>query len=127
MQTKPIKWLVIMITMAAISSYTKPVFTSNSRAGLYITSDDFNKDRLTYGFDCRTENGKLKINETFDGSSGYVLIKGQKHSFDKLKTYGYRSCEDKSFRFYGKEAYQIIDTAGFFMYYHYQSIEKVKR
>ena len=49
-----------------------------------------------------------------------------KHEFSKRKVYGYRNCQNKTYRFYNNEAYLLIDTAGFYIYYQYRPEESVK-
>ena len=99
---------------------------SRGRSGIYLTARDFNNHELTYGFDCNSNAGKLKLNDLSGGSSGYIISKGEKHSFDKYKTYGYQNCDNEIYRFFGKDAYQILDTAEFYLYYRYRQVEKVK-
>src|SRR5271154_7067171 len=94
--------------------------------GLYLTSNDFQQEKLTYEIDCSNANDKIKPNEFFGSSTGYILSKGEKHEFNKKKVYGYRNCENKTYRFYNGEAYLLIDTAGFYMYYQYRPEEHIK-
>jgi hypothetical protein len=94
--------------------------------GLYLTPDDFLQHKLTYQIDCNNGKDKLKLNDLFGSSKGYVDYDGQKKEFDKNRVYGYRSCENKNYRFYNHSIYQIIDTAGFYIYYQYRSEEQTK-
>jgi hypothetical protein len=96
-----------------------------SSAGLYSTAEDFLQHKLTYSIDCNSKD-KLKINDFFGSPTGYVVYNGEKHAFDKNKTYGYHSCDNKNYRFYNHSVYQIIDTGGFYMYYQYRSEEQTK-
>jgi hypothetical protein len=112
-----------MILSFAFKAYK---IQSSGNAGIYLTVQDFYNHKLSYGFDCNSNNGKLNLNDLSGSSGGYVVSKGEKHYFDKYKTYGYRSCDNKTFRFFGKDEYQILDTADFFLYYSYRQVEKVK-
>jgi hypothetical protein len=94
--------------------------------GLYSTPDDFLQHKLTYQTDCKNGKDKLKLNDLFGSSTGYVIYNGQKQAFDKNRVYGYRSCENKNYRFYDHSTYQVIDTAGFYIYYQYRSEEQTK-
>jgi hypothetical protein len=95
-------------------------------AGLYLTLNDFVKHKLTYEMDCSNSDDKLKVNRLFESSRGYVIYKGEKHEFEKSKIFGYRSCSNKIYRFYNNDAYQIMDTAEFYIYYQYKSEEQTK-
>jgi hypothetical protein len=91
--------------------------------GLYLTSDDFKKHNLTYEIDCSNAKDKIQLNEFFGSSTGYVISKSEKHKFNKKKVYGYRTCQNKNYRFYNGEAYLVVDTACFYTYYQYRSEE----
>jgi hypothetical protein len=95
-------------------------------SGIYLTAQDFYNHKLTYRFNCNSKAGKLKLNEMFGSSRGYIISKGEKHSFDKYKTYGYQNCDNEIYRFFGKDAFRILDTAEFYLYYRYLEVEKVK-
>jgi hypothetical protein len=105
-------------------AFTHP--DASKTAGLYLTANDFVHHKLTYEIDCHHSQDKLKINELFGPSHGYVIYKGEKFSFDRNKIFGYRSCQNKNYRFYNNEIYQIVDTADFYMYYQYKSEEQTK-
>src|SRR5579871_54957 len=97
-----------------------------SEGGIYLTASDFQQQKLTYEIDCSNAGNKIKANTFFGSSTGYVLSNGQKHAFDKKSVYGYRNCQNKTYRFYNGEAYLLIDTAGFYMYYEYKQEEQNK-
>src|ERR1700680_3153451 len=100
--------------------------SSGKSSGLYFTKADFENQKLSYPIDCNGKNGKIRLNDFFGSSSGYVVSNGEKHKFDKKNVYGYRTCDNKNFRFYGNSTYQILDTAGFYIYYQYRSVEQTK-
>jgi hypothetical protein len=99
---------------------------SGKSSGLYLTSRDFEERKLSYPIDCNNKNDKIRLNDFFGSSSGFVLSNGEKHKFDKKNVYGYHTCDNKNFRFFGNSAYQILDTAGFYIYYQYKSVEQTK-
>ena len=93
--------------------------TTTAPGGLYSSFADFTSGRLTYQVDCSSNKDKLKLNALFGASKGYVRVNGEKHSFSKNQVYGYRNCKNEDYRFYNNTAYQVLDTAGFFLYYNY--------
>jgi len=126
MKKKIVFGLMLAGTLLITFGFKAYKLQSNGSSGIYLTARDFYNHKLTYGFDCNTSTGKLKLNDMFGSSSGYIVSKGEKHSFDKYKTYGYQNCDNEIYRFFGKDAYQIIDTTEFYLYYRYQQVEKVK-
>ncbi|HVM90041.1 MAG TPA: hypothetical protein VMT76_17770 [Puia sp.] len=99
---------------------------TNSSGGLYLTASDFQHQKITYQVNHNDANNKIRVNEFFGSSTGYVMLNGEKHSFDKKKVYGYRDFQNRTYRFYKGETYLLLDTAGFYMYYQYKSEENVK-
>jgi hypothetical protein len=123
------KTLMVLSALALLSAGAGTANAQNkisATGGLYLTANDFEQQKLTYEIDCSNANDKIKTNEFFGSSTGYVLSKGEKHAFSKKKIYGYRNCQNKNYRFYNGEAYLLIDTTGFYMYYQYRSEEQVK-
>ena len=113
-----------MIIAAASAGFAQT--SPANKTGLYSTLNDFLHHKLTYQIDCNNRKDKLKLNEFFGSSTGYVVYNGQKYTFDKSRVYGYHSCKNKNYRFYDHSVYQIIDTAGFYIYYQYRSEEQTK-
>lgn len=104
----------------------KPIPDLKQKGGLYMTAADFTQQKLTYEISCGNAGDKIRTHAFFASSSGYIWSGGEKHAFDKNKVYGYRDCTQKNFRFYQQEAYLIVDTANFYIYYQYRNVENVK-
>lgn len=102
--------LAFMLMASTATAQTKP-------AGLYSTADDFQQQKITYALDCSNGKDKLKLNDLFGSSKGYIISKGEKHSFTKRSVYGYRTCKNENYRFFKNTAYRIVDTAEFYIYY----------
>ncbi len=121
---------LMVLSAVALISVSAGVTTAQSKmlstGGLYLTPNDFEHQKLTYGIDCSNADEKIKPNEFFGSSTGYVISKGEKHEFSKKEVYGYRNCQNKTYRFYNGEAYQLLDTAGFYIYYQYRSEQNIK-
>ena len=56
---------------------------SGKSSGLYLTSRDFEERKLSYPIDCNNKNDKIRLNDFFGSSSGFVLSNGEKHKFDR--------------------------------------------
>ncbi len=114
---------LIAISASGLSAQTK----TKSSGGLYLTAKDFQQQKLTYEINCSNAKDKIKPNTFLGSATGYVLVNGEKHSFNKKLVYGYCDCQSQTYRFNNGNEYLIIDTAGFYLYYLYLPIENVKR
>jgi hypothetical protein len=126
MKKKIIAGFILAGTMASISAFKLNPSSSERSAGIYLSLQDYYNHKLTYEFDCSSKSSTLKLNDFFGSTAGYVAINGEKHFFDKTKIFGYQTCDNKVYRFFGKDAYQILDTAKFCLYYRYHQVEKIK-
>ncbi len=97
---------------------------AQDHSGLYLTSDDFIHNRLTYPLG-KNKSDKIQLNSFFSSAKGYVVSGGKKYAFDKGQVYGYRK-NGSSYRFYQHSIYRIVDTAGYYIYYKYEPVEKEK-
>jgi hypothetical protein len=113
--------LALSLTIGLCNAFAQS--KQNTTSGIYATPLDFMNHKLTYQINCSNSKNKMRLNDFFGSSTGYVLSNGEKHVFDKNKVYGYLSCSNKNYRFYQLSSYQILDTAGFFIYYQYQQEE----
>lgn len=90
--------------------------THHDQTGVYLSPDDYTHNKLSYGGDCSNGSCKVKVHALF-GSVGVDLVcDGKKQSFLKDELYGYRDCKNNDYRFSGGSTYQILDTAGFYLY-----------
>jgi hypothetical protein len=120
------KIIFALILFAISESGLRAQVKKETAAGLFVTASDFQQQKLTYQVDCNNPNDKIKANTFFGSSTGYVLCNGEKHIFNKKDVYGYRNCQNKSYRFYNGDAYQLMDTLYFYIYYKYAPAESPK-
>jgi hypothetical protein len=90
---------------------------SSKITGLYKTQDDFVSNKLTNQIGCDSKEGSIKPDNFFTAASK-ILIKenGKKYTVPKSGFFGYLDCNNKAYQFYGNQTYEIVDTAGFYMY-----------
>jgi hypothetical protein len=93
--------------------YSRPF---DNHIGIYVSPDDFARNQLSYAGDCTGGNCQVRLHELFGSSTVDLICNGKKRSFAKDKIYGYRDCKDLNYRFLGQSSYQILDTAGFYLY-----------
>lgn len=85
-------------------------------AGIYLSPGDFMQHKLSYAGDCANGDCTIRLHALFGSSTVDMVCNGKKQVFSKDKVYGYRDCKQADYRFFGQSAYQVIDTAGFYLY-----------
>ena len=114
-----IKQILIMcfITLFSIDLLAQTEKKDATLAGVYLTSTDFKKDKLTYDIDCSTEKQKIKLHDFLSKSYIDVYYKGEKHTLQKKDVYGYKDCHGNTFRFFGNEEYQLAESGNINIYF----------
>ena len=85
-------------------------------SGVYLTSLDFNKHKLTYGCDCSKEKCPLSTIPLFPNQKIAIQHRGEKRKLKKSELYGYRTCNDKVYRFLNRTQYLILNTQCILLY-----------
>ncbi len=88
-------------------------------AGIYSSYADFVKNRLTHPVDLDKPGDRLSADRIASGKIA-VTTGGQKKLVAKDEVYGYR-IGDKAYRLYKGQAYEVVDTAGFYLYYRFDA------
>jgi hypothetical protein len=102
----------------------KPAPGGNGKAGswtgntgLYLTPDDFQHNKLSYAGAAAGGQTRIKLHDGLFGSTTVDLIyDGKKQVFSTARVYGYRDSKGQDYRFFERGTYQILDTAGFYLY-----------
>ena len=93
------------------------VFAQNS--GVYLSASDFASGKLTYEINCATEQHKIKLNEFLNKDYITVVHNKQPHNLQKKEIFGYKDCDDLSYRFTGDNHYVILNpTEEILLYKH---------
>jgi hypothetical protein len=114
-------FIAIMASITSSVNCPAPANNDVLSTGIYSSYADFASGRLTWAAGCNNGKDKLHINSFLGSPKGYVLLNGEKHVFYKNQVYGYHDCTNHDFRFYNNDIYQLVDTAGFYIYYRYQT------
>ena len=102
---------VIIITLGLVQKSN----AQNQSNGLYLTFNDYLHHKLSYGSVAKGD--KIAIHDFMEGKAITVTSNGTKQTFSKNEVFGYRE-NNYDYRFQDNKAYQIIDTAGFYIYKH---------
>jgi hypothetical protein len=125
MEKKIIGICVIALFMLEAAASKTNKIQSNDNAG-HLTAEVFCKHKLTCGFDYNISVNKFKSSELQVSSNGFVVLNGGKHQFETNKINVFQKGDNQSYRIFGKDKYQILDTVDFFLYYRYGQSGKTK-
>ncbi len=120
----------ITTTIACTLLLTNGLFAKN-QSGIYATPSDFMSNKLTYETDCKATgtNTRLHLHDFFWNNKTIGIgidSNGKKVTLKKNGVYGYKNCNNESFRFYNNSEYQIIDNGGVFTYKQQVLVQKGK-
>lgn len=83
--------------------------TNNS--GVYLSAQDFASKKISY------EGAKIKTNLLFDPTDIKVIQGDQKTILYKINTYGYKSKDNKTYRYYNGVVYEVLNPQDDFLIY----------
>lgn len=86
------------------------------KSGIYLNLVDYQKQKLTYEINCNNEKHKIKLNEFFNKPYITVVHDGKKYTHQKKDIYGFRDCNNKVYRFFGNDEYQLEESSGIVIY-----------
>lgn len=95
--------------------------TTTVSSGVYLTIDDYKKNKLIEEAECTNQKEKFERHDFFSRKEFVVINKGKKTTYQKKDIYAYRDCENKVWRFYNDKEYEILETKDIYIY----SIKKV--
>lgn len=78
-------------------------------SGVYLNTDDFQAQRLTYAINCKTQKHKIKLKEFFSQPHIVVVHNDSVYTLMKNEVYGYRDCDGDSYRFVDQKVYRILN------------------
>jgi len=90
--------------------------TATVTSGVYITAKDYKKNKLHVEADCFNDKNKFEKNDYIWTSTFVVIHKGKRITYQKKDIYAYRDCNNKIWRFYKDQAYQIMETKAIYIY-----------
>jgi hypothetical protein len=109
--------MVFAIIISNTQSFGQVNLTNHS--GLYMTTNDFVSKKLSYEIDCSKETHKIKADQLFGQSKLDIIHDGKKYSYQKKDVFGFRDCNNKDFRFFNNQEFEILDGNYFYLYSFY--------
>ena len=115
---KKVYYLLAVLASTIIGAQSASAQKDSS--GIYKTADDFQKRKLTYAINCKTEKHKINPNILFKGSEVKVKHMGTTYSMKKSEVFGYRACDGKEYRFVDNKEYSVLNPGETLIIYVYQ-------
>ncbi len=114
-----IKWIAMALALTIFSTTSFAQNSLTGHSGLYKTANDFTAKKLSYEIDVTKETHKIRADKLFNQSKVDIIHDGKKYSYEKKDVFGFRDADNKDFRFFNNQEYEILDGAFFYLYrYH---------
>ena len=95
------------------------LFALAQNSGVYLSASDFAAGKLPYDINCSTEKHKIKLNEFLNQDYITVVHDKQPHKLQKKEIFGYKDCDNLTYRFAGNSHYVILNpTEEILLYKH---------
>lgn len=109
---------LITLSLIVFGSITSSVAQQDS-SGVYLSASDFKNGKLAYAINCKTQKHKIKLNEFLSKPYITVVHDGKSINLDKKNIFGFRDCDDVTYRFVNQNQYTILNpTEEILLYRH---------
>lgn len=104
------KTITFLFGLVAIVATTN-VQAQKSNSGVYLSEQDFAAKKISY------QGSKIKTNLLFDPTEIKVIQNGNKTTLAKVNIYGYKTNNNKTYRYYNGVAYEVLNPQNGFLLY----------
>ncbi len=95
------------------------LFAFAQNSGVYLSASDFAAGKLAYEINCSTEKHKIKLNEFLNQDYITVVHNKQSHKLQKKEIFGFKDCDNLTYRFTGNSQYVMLNpTEKILLYKH---------
>ena len=109
--------ITALILAVVIATPLNAADKRNTTSGVYLTADDFANGKLTSEGERDWSSHKIKLHDSIFGKPYIdVVHNGENRRYAKDEIWGFRDFDGKSYRFVNKEAYEIREAGGLFIY-----------
>ncbi|MCK9219144.1 MAG: hypothetical protein M0P47_03725 [Bacteroidales bacterium] len=106
---------VILVVFAGTCK-GQAVDSKTSKSGLYMTSDDFSKGKLTYETNCLNNRNSIKNSDFDQRKTVRISYHDSTFKLAKSSIWGYRLCNGKEYRIFKNQEFEIIDRSSIIIY-----------
>lgn len=100
---------VLIFSLIICFLFINGAVAQQDSSGVYLTSGDFQKQKLAYAINCKTQKHKIKLKEFFSRPFIVVVHNDSSYTLRKDEIYGYRDCDENSYRFVNEKVYKILN------------------
>ncbi len=104
------KTKLFLFGFAAIIAATN-VNAQKSNTGVYLSAEDFSSKKTSY------EGAKIKTNLLFNPLDIKVVQEDKTTTLYKVNVYGYKTSDNKTYRYYNGVAYEVLNPQNGFLIY----------
>ncbi|MEN0052151.1 MAG: hypothetical protein AAGC65_00710 [Mucilaginibacter sp.] len=115
----------ILLLGALLGGFSVANAQVNTTDGIYVKPADIARHEISYAINPDKKTDKIVLNNFLNGSRIQVISNGQKMEINKNEIFGYRY-RQQDYRLYNNSPYQIVDTAGFYLYSHDHLVQEGK-
>ncbi|MEO5600003.1 MAG: hypothetical protein ABIR06_03665 [Cyclobacteriaceae bacterium] len=106
---------IVLLTIFSLTT----LFAFAQNSGVYLSASDFSSAKLAYEINCSTEKHKIKLNEFLNQDYITVVHDKQSQKLLKKEIFGYKDCDNLTYRFSDKSHYVIVNpTEEILLYKH---------
>lgn len=110
---------VFIFSLIICFQFIKSAVAQQDSSGVYLTSNDFQNGKLDYAINCKTQKHKIKLKEFFSRPFIVVVHNDSSYTLPKNEVYGYRDCDENSYRFVDEKVYKILNPFETIVIYRY--------
>ena len=114
---------MVLVALCGSTLYAQKGDSHIACSGVYLNAHDYVAGKLSYATSC-SSSGKIKLNNFLASRYITVTVDGKKTRLNKDSIYGYRNCNNETYRFFKKhdEVFQILEANGITVYSSYVRI-----
>ncbi|MBX2933866.1 MAG: hypothetical protein KF825_06450 [Ferruginibacter sp.] len=99
---------ILIVLLFSITSFTVAAQKEQVR-GVYISSDDFTREIISFDNNCNRRKIKIKLNDFFLRPYISINLKDSSVRLYKKDIFGYINCRNQVFRFNGKQELLLLN------------------
>ena len=113
--------IIINLMFFLLIQGTSTSFTQNIEQGVYLSAKDFNNKKISYS-PMPKKKYKMDLNDFFNNPTIKITIADSSYTFHKDSIFAYRDKENRIYRLYGRESYEILNPKEKILIYSHTSL-----
>lgn len=110
----------VLLILGSIMSFPWAVLAQQDSSGVYESVSDFEKSKLSYAINCKTEKHKIKRTDYYQKGYIKVIHRDSTIMLPKDSIFGFRDCDGNSFRLIDGRSYKILNPTEYILIYKHE-------